>query len=201
MGLYTDYLGRAQITPALSAGEVEFLRAFNRTRHCGDRGPLDVVMHPADDERVGDVDAYNRTSRGMPGLWCPWTTCGQGCCLHWDRAEKPYAPERWLTYLIDTLLRPGAALAADPVARDAGLTFDHVLDGVIVGERRETAELFALEVRANVVTRRVLVPGAAGTDDWGYRAPEQERASRQEQIESRRRRFAEAIAEDLAQSG
>jgi hypothetical protein len=201
MGLHTTYLGRARITPALSADEVEFVRAFNHTRHCGDRGPLDVVLHPADDAPAGDVEGYNRGSRGMPGLWCPWTACGQGCCLHWDGAEKPYSPEQWLRYVIDTFLRPGAALADNPAARRLGLTFDHVLEGVIVGERQETTELFALEVRDNVVTRRVLVPGLEGTDDWGYRAPAEERQSRQDRIEARRRRFEAAIAEDLARAG
>jgi hypothetical protein len=131
----------------------------------------------------------------------PWTCCGTGCCLHWDGVEKPYAPQEWLRYLIDTFLRPGAALSDDRDAQRLGLTFDHVLDGMLVGQRRETGELFALVVRANVVRRRVLVAGAEGTDEWGYRSPEWERQSRQERIEARRRRFEAAIAEDLARTG
>jgi hypothetical protein len=201
MGLHTDYLGHVRITPALNADEIEFLRGFNGTRHCGDRSPLDVVQHPADNDPTGDVDSYNRTHAGMPGLWCPWTCCGTGCCLHWDGVEKPYAPQEWLRYLIDTFLRPGAALSDDRDAQRLGLTFDHVLDGMLVGQRRETGELFALVVRENVVRRRVLVPGAEGTDEWGYRSPEWERQSRQERIEARRRRFEVAIAEDLARTG
>jgi hypothetical protein len=201
MGLYTDYLGHLRITPALNADEIDFLRGFNATRHWGDRSPLDVVQHPADNDDAGDVDSYNHTSPGMPGLWCPWTCCGTGCCLHWDGVEKPYAPREWLRYLIDTFLRPGAALSDDPDAQRLGLTFDHVLDGMLVGQRRETSELFALVVRENVVRRRVLVPGAEGTDEWGYRGPEWERQSRQNRIEARRRRFEAAVAEDLARAG
>lgn len=202
MGLHTSYLGHVRIVPALTSDEIEFLRAFNHTRHCGDDdAPLSTAQHPAENEPTGDAGAYNRTAPGMPGLWCPWTCCGTGCCLHWDGIEKPYAPQEWLTYLIDTFLRPGAALAEDPEARQLGLTFDHVLNGMLVGERRETAELFALEVRDNAVHRRVLVPGAEGTDEWGYRSSEWERESRQERIEARRRRLEAAIAEDLRRAG
>lgn len=198
MGLHTDYLGHARITPALNADEVEFLRSFDETRHCGDRSPLDVVQHPADNEPTGDVDAHNLPAVGRPGLWCPWTCCGTGCCLHWDGLEKPYAPQEWLRFLIDTFLRPSAVLANDPQAQRLGLTFDHLLDGMLVGQRQESGELFALVVRKNVVQRRVLVPGAEGTDDWGYRSPEWEQKSRQDRIEARRRRFEDAIATDLA---
>lgn len=196
MGLHTSYLGHVRITPALNAEEVDFLRSFNHTRHVGDEdAPLVVAQHPSDNAIRGE--AANRTAPGMPGLWCPWTCCGTGCCLHWDGVEKPYAPAEWLSYLIETFLRPGAALADDLRARQLGFTFDHVLDGMLVGERRETAELFALDVVRNVVSRRVLVPGAEGTDEWGYRGPDWEQESRQERIAARRRRFDAAIAEDL----
>lgn len=202
MGLHTSYLGHVRIAPALNPDEIEFVRRFNETRHCGDDDtPLRTVQHPAENEPTGDVGAYNRAANGMPGLWCPWTCCGTGCCLHWDGVEKPYSPQQWLEYLIDTFLRPGALLDGDPEAERLGLTFDHVLDGVLVGERRETAELFALEVERNVVTRRVLVPAAEGTDDYGYRSPERERQSRTERIAARRARFAAAIAEDLDRTG
>lgn len=157
---------------------MEFLKSFNRTRHCGDRAALDVVTHPADNDPAGDVASYNRVAVGMPGMWCPWTCCDEGCCLRWDQGEKPYTPERWLRYLIDTFLRPGAALAADPAARARGLTFDHVLAGMIVGERRETCELFALAVKDNVVRRRTLVPPREAVDEWGYRSQEDERKQR-----------------------
>lgn len=72
---------------------------------------------------------------------------------------------------------------------------------MIVGERRETGELFALVVRDNVVRRRVLVPGAEGTDEWGYRSDDDECQSRQDMILARRRRFEAAIAEDKQRAG
>jgi hypothetical protein len=201
MGLHTDYLGRARIEPPLSPAEVDVLKSFNRTRHCGDRPALDLAAHPTDNDRSGDLDAYNRVAPGMPGLWCPWTCCDDGCCLVWDSVEKPYAPVPWLRYLIDTFLRPGATLAGDPAAVARGLTFDHVLNGMIVGERRETGELFALEVINNEVARRTLVPAREGVNEWGYRAEDEERAERRARLEARRERFAAALAEDLRRAG
>ena len=201
MGLHTDYLGSLRIEPPLSPAEVDFLKSFNRTRHCGDRAPLDVVAHPADNDPAGDVESYNRVAAGMPELWCPWTSCDEGCCLRWDQGEKPYAPDQWLRYLIDTFLRPGAALAADAAARAVGLTFDHVLTGMLVGERRETGELFALAVKDNVVRRRTLVPAMEGVDEGGYRGEDEERQGRTTYLAARRGRFAHAIAGDLRRAG
>jgi hypothetical protein len=201
VGLQTDYLGSVRIEPPLSLAEVDFVKGFNRTRHCGDRAPLDVVTHPSDDDPAADVASHDRVAAGMPGLWCPWTCCDEGCCLRWDQAEKPYAPDRWLRYLIDTFLRPGAALAADPAARAAGLTFDHVLSGTIVGERRETGELFALTVNDNVLRRRRLVAPRDGVDQGGYRGEDVEREERAAYLAARRERFAAAVAEDLRRAG
>lgn len=202
MGLHTDYLGSIRIDPLLNADEVAFLRSVNATRHCGDvADPLDVAEHPQADGPPADVRAANTVRPGRPGLWCPWTACLQGCCLRWDGAEKPYQPERWLTYLIDTYLRPGAALAGDLRAAALGLTFDHVLDGMLVGERAETTELFALEVRSNVVRRKVLLAGQPGVNEWGYPDEAGERRLRRERLLARRRRFALAVEEELRRTG
>jgi hypothetical protein len=197
MGLRTDYLGHVRIGPVLSPAEVDFLKSFNRTRHCRDRTPLDVAEHPTDNEPTGDTQSYNGVAPGMPGLWCPWTCCDEGCCLRWDGGEKPYAPDQWLGYLIDTFLRPGAALADDPTGLRHGLTFDHVLNGMLVGERRETSELFALEVLDNEVVRRTLLPGREGVDEWGYGSERSEREDRRLRLAARRARFAAAVEQDL----
>lgn len=194
MGLHTSFLGRVRVEPPLSPDEVDFLRAFNRTRHNNARGPLDVAEHPVDNEAEPGAVLNNDAAPRMPGLWCPWTCCADGCCLLWNGVEKPYAPQEWLVYLIETFLRPDAALSADPEARRRGLSFDHVLDGMVVGERAETAELFALPVRHNKVVRRTLVPAREGVDEWGYGSEQQER------LAARRARFAAAIADDLDRS-
>ena len=203
MGLYTSYLGHIAIEPPLSGKEVDFVKSFGHTRHwdSGARG-VRLAAHPADNDEYDDLDAYNRAAPGMPGLWCPWTVCKDGCCLVWDGVEKPYEAERWLTYLIDAFLGAGAALAASDVARKHGLTCDHLLDGMVVGQRRETGELFALEVVNCEVVRRTLVPKRAGVDEWGCRPEESEDRERRDRLAERRKRYDVAIAEDrLAAAG
>ena len=88
MGLHTKYVGHIVIEPPLAWQEVEFLRSFGHTRHwdSGDNG-VRIAAHPSDNEPQDDVGAYNRPAPGMPGLWCPWTVCKDGCCLHWDGVE------------------------------------------------------------------------------------------------------------------
>ena len=121
----------------------------------------------------------------------------RGLLLALGQVRTAVRPDLWLRYLIDTFLRPGAALEAAPAARAVGLTFDHVLAGMFVGERRETAELLALAVKDNVVRRRTLVPRLAGVDEWGYRGEDEEQADRTTYLAARRERFAAAVADDL----
>jgi hypothetical protein len=147
------------------------------------------------------VRSYNLASLGMPGLWCPWTCCDEGCCLRWDGREKPYAPDQWLAYLLATFLCPGAALADDPTAQRLGLTFDHVLNGVLVGERRETTGLFALEVVDNVVVRRTLVAGREEVDECGSGSERRELEDRRRRLAARRARFSAAVEQELRRSG
>lgn len=197
MGLHTSYLGRIAIEPPLSWQEVDFLRSFGHTRHwdSGDVG-VRIARDPADNDAYDDIDAYNRAAPGMPGLWCPWTVCKDGCCLIWDGLEKPYGADRWLGYLIETFLRPGAAVAGTEVASTHGLTCDHHLNGTVVGERRETGELFSLEVVDGVVRRTTLMPKRPGVDEWGYGTDASEKRERLARLAARRKRYEAALAED-----
>jgi len=61
-------------------------------------------------------------------------------------AEKPYAGADWLRYLIDTFLRPGAAARTDRSGRFDGFTFDHHLDGALVGSVSESGALVLLRI-------------------------------------------------------
>ena len=113
--------------------------------------------NPAAEDRSGvEVDRYNTPAPGQPELWCHWVPCWDGCCIAFDGLEKCYAPIPWLRYLIDHFLKPEAVAAESGHSQLAGFTFDHRLDGLVVGCRRDTKELFAIEVVDNVVTERVL---------------------------------------------
>lgn len=197
---HTTYVGHIAISPPLSPREVDAVRALNQTRRWdGPGGALRTAIHPVDDEcPEGVTDAYNRPAPGAPGLWCPWTACERGHCLHWDGREKPHEGERWLRWTIDTLLRPGAEIAGTDWARQHSLTCDHVLEGILVGERHETGELLALGVSDNTVRRQLLLPGNPGADEWGYRGVVDTARERQASLAARAQRYAEALAEDEA---
>ena len=115
-----------------------------------------------------------------PVGWSPWKPCDDGCCLFWDGIEKPQRTARWMAFLAD-LLSP-----------------HHSLDGMVVGERREHRELFALEVRGSRVTHKILMKGVSDAEAWGDLPLDQERAERAEELRRRHERYAAAVARDLA---
>jgi hypothetical protein len=162
MGYTTDFLGHIDIDPPLNDQEAAYLTAFRHTRHWDRPGsPYDVPHNPfADEPPEGGLDAYNRPGQGQPQLYCQWQVCWENCCLAFDGDEKFYAPVPWLRYLIDHFLAPGAEAASSGLSVFDDFTFDHRLDGLIVGNRRDTREMFAVCVDDNVVREKVLVPGA-----------------------------------------
>jgi hypothetical protein len=161
MGYTTDFLGHIDIDPVLNEHEQAYLAAFGLARHF-DRpaGSYDVPGNPYADDRQGvDLDAYNRLGTGKPQLYCQWVVCPTGCCLSFDGNEKFYEPVQWLRYLIDHFLVPGAHAGSSGLPVFDDFTFDHRLDGMIVGCRRDTRRLFAICVDDSVVREKTLVPG------------------------------------------
>jgi hypothetical protein len=119
-----------------------------------------VPGNPLAPDRDGvPTEQYNALGAGKPQLYCQWSPCASGCCLAFDGNEKFYEPTEWLRYLINHLLKPGAkaSRANHPQLRE--FTFDHRLDGMVVGCRRDNRELFAITVTNNRITRRVLRDG------------------------------------------
>jgi hypothetical protein len=112
-------------------------------------GHIDIAPALNEDE-IGYLTAVSASRRFR------WTPCWTGCCLSFDGAEKCDEPVAWLRYVIAHLLKPGASASGSGLVRFAGFTFDHRLDGTVVGCRRDTKELTAITVRANRVTTRTL---------------------------------------------
>ncbi len=159
MGYTTDFIGHIDITPSLNEQETAYLTAFSHSRRYErPGGAYDVPGNPrAEDGQYRSVGrSYNVPPDGQPALWCDWVPCWDGCCLSYDGTEKFYAPVEWMRYLIDHFLKPGAAASRVDEPRFAGFTFDHVLDGIVVGCRRDNKELFAIRVTENVVRTEVL---------------------------------------------
>ena len=161
MGVNTTYLGRVDIVPGLNQSEYDYLMAFAESRRSyRPAGPY--AVHPADPHTGNsqrDVDRSNLIAEGQPGYWCQWTPCPHGCCLSWNGREKFYAGPAWMQYLIDHFLRPDAYAKASGDRQFADFTFDHQMDGLIVGEQEDNRKLFAIRVEENEVCEEVLRRG------------------------------------------
>jgi hypothetical protein len=160
VGSTTDFIGHIDIDPPLNDAEIEYLSAFSASRRCErPGGPYAVPGNPmAESPSDFEGDTYNQEPVGQPGLWCQWVPCWDGCCLTFDGHEKFYSPVRWMRYLIAHFLKPGAHASRSGDERFRGFTFDHRLDGMIVGCRRDDKELYAIVVSNNRVSERILRP-------------------------------------------
>lgn len=174
MGVTTRCLGHVSIDPPLNQPEYDYLRLFARSRRSfregGPYAVLPVDPHEEAPTLHGDAaaDRANLIAEGQPGYWCQWVPCPRGCCLSWDGHEKFYAGGPWLEYLVDHFLRPGAFAEADGSFWFRGFTFDHDVNGVVVGEQGDNRELFSLTVEHGEVVRRTLRRGEPMPWDAGY---------------------------------
>lgn len=166
MGVTTELIGEASITPPLNGSETSYLQEFCRIRHM--RSTLSVysvVQLDWIDPRILDS---NEPPAGVPGLWCPWTT--DGSTLRWDGIEKNYNNEEWLQYLIDRFLRVDALAATSGDPRFSDFTFDHVCEGQVLAIPYLEVGVFAprvITVTNNLVVseERVVVWHTAEDDE------------------------------------
>lgn len=63
-----------------------------------------------------------------------------------------------------TFLAPGASAKGKPGFDD--FTCDHVLNGMVVGSRRDNRELYSITVRENEVETELLWPGVPAWSDY-----------------------------------
>jgi hypothetical protein len=82
-----------------------------------------------------------------------WQVSDDGRCLTLSGDSKYGDPARWLRYLIKWHLKPGG----------------HRTDGVVVGCRRDTKELFCVHVSAGRVSEKDLWPRSAQPREVGRR--------------------------------
>ncbi|MET3803576.1 hypothetical protein ABIB25_000560 [Nakamurella sp. UYEF19] len=110
-----------------------------------------------------------------------------GTCLTYDGLEKFYRSIEWLEYLIEHFLRPGAQASATGLPYFEMFTFDHVLDGVVAANRRDSRELYVVDVEDNKVSKVLLRQG--DPMDWEWETlPYEDRLDRQRDENKRRRR-------------
>jgi hypothetical protein len=175
VGYSTEFAGQVAIVPPLNPHEVEYLDRFAETRHeFRSVGPYAVNGNGLD---AADMYGGQKPPPELPGYWCQWVPTAAGDALISNGAEKFYAAEHWLAYLIDTFLRPGASIRLDPDPDwfrppvFAHFTCDHVLNGVVTAEGEEEDDRWRIEVRDNVVNVIRLVewpaPGDIDSRDQG----------------------------------
>ena len=139
-----DFTGHIRITPALNEAERAHLQKL------------------ADSSGTLRGTPTGRGDRDVPFARMRWEVCASGCCLSWNPdLEESRMMLPTLRFLIDHLLRPGAK--AEGHALFGGFTFDHVLDGVVLGRSSLDPQARLVEVAANVVSERVLPRGCVDT--------------------------------------
>lgn len=159
MAYRTDFIGHVEVRPGLNQAEVAYLLAFTRSRRWRrPEGPYAVPASPYEPEPLASR-SWHVPAPGQPTLWCDWAPCWDGCCLTWEGDERFGGVGTWLGYLVDHFLKPGAVASRTGDPLFSGFTFDHVLDGMVVGCRRDNKQLFAVSVHGNRVREEILRSG------------------------------------------
>lgn len=178
MTTYTSrYEGQLIIEPPLNRREVRALTAFFDSRRIQTQGgPLDSRRLP---QGHPEVLSYNEPPEGQPGLRCDLEVSEDGKILRWDRQEDTGPDlDKWITYVIDHLLKPDAEF--DIRERNFDLTgmsdedllryftFDHEVNGHMTATATETGEVWKILVKENKVfveDVRLIIAAEADEDD------------------------------------
>lgn len=162
MGYQTDFVGYLEVAPALNDREITLINRIS--------GSI-FIDRPTGALRVADevtelAESVRKLEAAMPRGWSNWSACPQGCCLSYDGGDKANHMVPWLKHLMATFLVPGATAAGLPGFEE--LTCDHVLNGMVVGSRRDNRELYSITVRDNAVEVELLWPGVK---EWSSYPP------------------------------
>jgi len=86
--------------------------------------------------------------------------------LSYDGGDKANHMVPWLKYLMATYLVPGATAWGRPGFE--AFTCDHILNGMVVGSRRDNRELYSITVRDNALEVELLWPAV---EEWSTYPP------------------------------
>jgi hypothetical protein len=94
--------------------------------------------------QVDELVALHETPRGggRPRLSSGWVASADGSCLTLEGDEKYGDPAEWLRHVIRCFVKPAGLRA----------------EGMVVGCRRDTRELWTIQVAGNRVSERALWP-------------------------------------------
>jgi hypothetical protein len=157
MGYQTDFVGYLHVQPALAESEIVLVNRISGSIY---HQRQDAGLRAVDDEEA----ALRELTADAPPGWSNWTACSQGCCLSYDGGDKANYMAPWLKYLMATFLVPGAPAEGRPGFE--GFSCDHVLNGMVVGSRRDNRELYSITVRENEIEVELLWPGVPEWSDY-----------------------------------
>lgn len=162
MGYTTDFEGSVTVTPPLNAHEIAYLKRFAESRRMHrQNGPYFIGSGFYGQGDDPDIVDNNQNPPEQFSLWCDWEPTEDGTTIGWNGTEKFQNSPQWMTYLIDTFLKPGAAVTAEMASPVLGrvypdefahFTFDHVVEGTIEAQGEDADDRWRLVVTANVVT-------------------------------------------------
>ena len=152
MGYTTSFWGQITIEPALSEKEITFLKKFSETRRMlREKGEYFIGgTGMAGQGRDPDIIDFNTPPTEQPGLWCQWIPNDEGTALEWNEAEKFYAAEQWMWYLIQNFIKP------DPIAKirfpkKFSFLKGHTCNGEIGAQGEDSDDRWNLVVKDNEV--------------------------------------------------
>lgn len=158
MGYHTDFAGSFELDQPLTAAQVAYLQAFNRTRRM-QRDTVVAATFPdpvrkavglpigvaggyyvgntknCGQEEDASIKNYNDPPPGQPGLWCQWVPTDDGHSIVWDEGEKFYDYVEWLQYIVDHFLK----------------SWGRSITGEMRWEGEETGDLGTIYVKENKI--------------------------------------------------
>lgn len=156
MGYQTDFVGYLYVQPPLNEAEIALVSSLR----CRPLQAVPDALRSIDDVAAARLELESAEPLG----WSNWVACSEGCCLSYDGGDKANHMIPWLKHVMATYLVPGAAATGKPGYEE--LTCDHVLNGMVIGSRRDNRELYSVTVRENDVSVELLWPGVPEWSDY-----------------------------------
>jgi hypothetical protein len=165
MAYSTHYLGHIRVRPALNEAEFAYLTAFGETAHVvEDPHRYHVSDNPRAPLPVTPDRGYRILERrdDLPDVMCPWVPACGGECLAIGRDDgQQRDAAKWLQFLLDHFLRPGAEATRSDLDEFAEFTFDHTLGAVVAAHRSDTGRLWLIRPEGDEITEEIVWWGQA----------------------------------------
>jgi hypothetical protein len=158
MAYSINYVGHISVTPPLNEAEFSYLTAFGETAHVAGMGVYEVADNPRAPRPEGGIRLLERPT-DLPDVVCPWAPSCAGRCLIPDGRNDHRDAARWLQFLVDHFLKPGARASSSDNQEFAAFTFDHHLGAVVAAHRSDSGALWLIRAFGDEVSEETVWPG------------------------------------------